>query len=191
MATTATKNGQSFEEFCQETFNPKKEFTKPEALKGYRVLSCTQYILGPSCASYLAELGRRGDQDRSPAARRSDAPHHPLQRALPLSSFPLGSGARDGLGVCGCEPERVLHVRSISIAPRRKRFSRSWPPSRTCSSRTIVRAPLTAGASDTGSSKKSIPGWCTAGWAVSGAGDRGGCAPPTTSWASRRAATSA
>jgi len=47
MATTATKNGQSFEEFCQETFNPKKEFTKPEALKGYRVLSCTQYILGP------------------------------------------------------------------------------------------------------------------------------------------------
>jgi len=74
MATTATKSGQSFEEFCQETFNPKKEFTKPEALKGYRVLSCTQYILGPSCASYLAELGAEVIKIEAP--RRGEAMRH-------------------------------------------------------------------------------------------------------------------
>ena len=74
MATTATKNGKNFEEFCQETFNPKKEFTKPEALKGYRVLSCTQYILGPSCASYLAELGAEVIKIEAP--RRGEAMRH-------------------------------------------------------------------------------------------------------------------
>jgi len=46
-----------FEAYCREVFNPAKVFGKPEALKGFRVLSCTQYILGPSCASYLGELG--------------------------------------------------------------------------------------------------------------------------------------
>ena len=52
---TTTQDG--FEAYCREVFNPAKTFGKPEALKGYRVLSCTQYILGPSCASYLGELG--------------------------------------------------------------------------------------------------------------------------------------
>jgi len=41
-----------FERYCRETFDPAAIFGKPEVLKGYRVLSCTQYILGPSCASY-------------------------------------------------------------------------------------------------------------------------------------------
>ena len=47
----------SFEEYCRDVFDPKKIFSKPEPLKGARFLSCTQYILGPSCANYLAELG--------------------------------------------------------------------------------------------------------------------------------------
>ena len=42
MATQPKTQRQSFEEYCRETFNPKKEFAKPEVLKGYRVLSCTQ-----------------------------------------------------------------------------------------------------------------------------------------------------
>ncbi len=63
--TTATKptatgpdlSKMTFEEYCREVFDPKKVFSKPEPLKGTRFLSCTQYILGPSCANYLAELG--------------------------------------------------------------------------------------------------------------------------------------
>jgi len=33
-----------FERYCRQTFNPASIFAKPEVLKGYRVLSCTQYI---------------------------------------------------------------------------------------------------------------------------------------------------
>ena len=46
-----------FEEYCKTVFNKDTLFEKPEALKGYRVLSCTQYILGPCAAAYLGELG--------------------------------------------------------------------------------------------------------------------------------------
>src|SRR5437899_468392 len=65
---------QGFEEFCRETFDFKKAFGKPEALKGYRVLSCTQYILGPSCASYMAELGAEVIKIEAP--RRGEAMRH-------------------------------------------------------------------------------------------------------------------
>ncbi|MEE8209939.1 MAG: CoA transferase, partial [bacterium] len=47
----------SFEDYCKTVFDPKALFGKPEALKGYRVMSPTQYILGPSSCAYLAELG--------------------------------------------------------------------------------------------------------------------------------------
>src|SRR2546422_6505642 len=69
MATVTAK--MTFDEYCRDVFDPKKVFSKPEPLKGTRFLSCTQYILGPSCANYLAELGaevikvelpRRGDR---------------------------------------------------------------------------------------------------------------------------------
>ena len=46
-----------FEEYCKTVFNQEALFEKPEALKGYRGLSCTQYILGPAAAAYLGELG--------------------------------------------------------------------------------------------------------------------------------------
>ncbi|MGD0828775.1 MAG: CoA transferase, partial [Desulfobaccales bacterium] len=46
-----------FEEYCKTIFNKDTLFEKPEALKGYRGLSCTQYILGPAAAAYLGELG--------------------------------------------------------------------------------------------------------------------------------------
>src|SRR5438128_1530381 len=64
----------TFEEFCHQTFDFKKAFGKPEALKGCRVLSCTQYILGPSCASYLAELGAEVIKIEAP--RRGEAMRH-------------------------------------------------------------------------------------------------------------------
>lgn len=81
----------SFEEYCREVFDPEKIFQKPEPLKGYRVIDCTQYILGPSCGSYLAELGaevikfempRRGEPMRhtTPWNERS---LYPLSRWLP------------------------------------------------------------------------------------------------------------
>ena len=47
----------SFEDYCKALFDPKTAWGKPEALKGYRALSPTQYILGPSSVAYLAELG--------------------------------------------------------------------------------------------------------------------------------------
>ncbi|HLS89513.1 MAG TPA: CoA transferase [Sphingobacteriaceae bacterium] len=81
----------SFEEYCREVFDPEKVFEKPEPLKGYRVIDCTQYILGPSCGSYLAELGaevikfempRRGEPMRhtTPWNERS---LYPLSRWMP------------------------------------------------------------------------------------------------------------
>src|SRR6266536_5378023 len=80
-----------FEEWCRETFNPAEIFSKPEALKGYRVLSCTQYILGPSCAPYLGELGAeviKIEQPRAGEPMRHTTPWnepslYPLSRWLP------------------------------------------------------------------------------------------------------------
>lgn len=84
-------NALSFEDYCREVFDPNKLFDKPEPLKGYRVIDCTQYILGPSCGSYLAELGaevikfempRRGEPMRhtTPWNERS---LYPLSRWMP------------------------------------------------------------------------------------------------------------
>src|SRR2546428_7555662 len=72
--TSTAKPGtqQGFEQFCRETFDFKKAFGKPEALKGYRVLSCTQYILGPSCASYLAEFGAEAIKIEAPRHRSEE-----------------------------------------------------------------------------------------------------------------------
>src|SRR6266545_234172 len=91
MATAASGAGDGFEEFCREEFNPAEVFSKPEALKGYRVLSCTQYILGPSCASYLGELGAeviKIEQPRAGEPMRHTTPWnepslYPLSRWLP------------------------------------------------------------------------------------------------------------
>ncbi|MBZ5512048.1 MAG: CoA transferase [Acidobacteriia bacterium] len=104
MATdTAVSNAPqiSFEEFCRKTFDPKGEFAKPEALKGIRVLSCTQYILGPSCASYLAELGAEVIKIEAP--RRGEAMRHttPFNEPFlyPLSKYVPERGT--GLGFVG------------------------------------------------------------------------------------------
>ena len=51
------EQAKSFEEYCRTVFDAKKIFDKPEAFKGYVAISATQYILGPSCANYFAELG--------------------------------------------------------------------------------------------------------------------------------------
>jgi crotonobetainyl-CoA:carnitine CoA-transferase CaiB-like acyl-CoA transferase len=87
-----------FEEYCRDVFDPKKVFSKPEALKGYRVLSCTQYILGPSCANYLAELGadvikvelpRRGEPMRH-TTPFNEPKLYPLSRWMPNMGTGLG-----------------------------------------------------------------------------------------------------
>jgi crotonobetainyl-CoA:carnitine CoA-transferase CaiB-like acyl-CoA transferase len=98
----------SFEEFCHETFDFKKAFGKPEALKGYRVLSCTQYILGPSCASYLAELGAEVIKIEAP--RRGEAMRHttPFNEPFlyPLSKWIPERGT--GLGFLGANPNEYF-----------------------------------------------------------------------------------
>lgn len=46
-----------FEEYCRRIFDPKRTFEKPEALKGWRHLSQTMYILSPHVGATLAEYG--------------------------------------------------------------------------------------------------------------------------------------
>jgi len=112
-AETKTKhsgNGHDngFEDFCRSVFDPKKEFSKPEALKGVRVLSCTQYILGPSCASYLAELGAEVIKVEAP--RRGEAMRHttPFNEPFlyPLSKWVPERGT--GLGFLGANPNEYF-----------------------------------------------------------------------------------
>ena len=61
----------TFEDFCRTVFNTKDTFQKPEVMKGIRVISTTQYILGPCVPAYLAELGAEAIKvdDRSAAER--------------------------------------------------------------------------------------------------------------------------
>src|SRR5450830_1975095 len=93
-----------FEDYCKTIFNKDTLFDKPEALNGYRVLSCTQYILGPSAAAYLAELGAEVIKIEAP--RRGEAMRHttpfnepflyPLSRWVPEAGTGLGFfGAND------------------------------------------------------------------------------------------------
>ncbi len=88
----------SFEEYCRTVFDPKRVFEKPEALSGYVVLSCTQYILGPSCANYFAELGattikielpRRGEPMRH-TTPYNEPLLYPLSKWLPNKGTGLG-----------------------------------------------------------------------------------------------------
>jgi crotonobetainyl-CoA:carnitine CoA-transferase CaiB-like acyl-CoA transferase len=91
----------SFEEYCRDVFDPKKVFTKPEPLKGYRFLSMTQYILGPSCANYLAELGAEVIKIELP--RRGEPMRHTTPFNEPLL-YPLSKWLPDkgtGLGFFG------------------------------------------------------------------------------------------
>src|SRR4030066_206415 len=57
MAIDKSLKDMTFEDYCRTVFNTKNRYDKPEVLKGIRAVSTTQYILGPSCAAYLAELG--------------------------------------------------------------------------------------------------------------------------------------
>ncbi|MFB3815200.1 MAG: CaiB/BaiF CoA transferase family protein [Terriglobales bacterium] len=108
MATTPGNGKPSFEEFCKTLFNPKAAFGKPEALKGLRVLSCTQYILGPSCASYMAELGAEVIKIEAP--RRGEAMRHttPFNEPFlyPLSRWVPERGT--GLGFVGANPNEYF-----------------------------------------------------------------------------------
>jgi crotonobetainyl-CoA:carnitine CoA-transferase CaiB-like acyl-CoA transferase len=99
---------QSFEEYCRTLFNPRQVFGKPEALKGYRVLSCTQYILGPSCASYLAELGAEVIKIEAP--RRGEAMRHTTPYNEPFL-YPLSRWLPErgtGLGFVGANPNEYF-----------------------------------------------------------------------------------
>ncbi|RMG60955.1 MAG: CoA transferase [Deltaproteobacteria bacterium] len=88
----------TFEDFCRTVFNPKKRHEKPEVLKGKRGISTTQYILGPSCAAYLAELGAETIKVELP--RRGEPMRHttpfnepflyPLSRWMPDKGTGLG-----------------------------------------------------------------------------------------------------
>ncbi len=105
----------SFENYCEEQFGIKNVFEKPEAFKGYRVLSCTQYILGPAAAAYFAELGAEVIKIELPKVgepMRHTTPFnepdlYPLSKWYPEKATGLGFfGANPGEYFCGLDFHR-------------------------------------------------------------------------------------
>ncbi|HSB71424.1 MAG TPA: CoA transferase [Candidatus Methylomirabilis sp.] len=91
----------SFEEYCRDVFDPKKIFEKPEVFKGYVAISATQYILGPSCANYFAEMGMETIKVELP--RRGEPMRHTTPYNEPFL-YPLSKQMPDkgtGLGFFG------------------------------------------------------------------------------------------
>lgn len=98
MAVSKNLKDMTFEDFCRTVFDTTKRFEKPEVLKGVRAISTTQYILGPSCANYLAELGAETIKIELP--RRGEPMRHttpfnepflyPLSRWMPDKGTGLG-----------------------------------------------------------------------------------------------------
>ncbi|MGB9668504.1 MAG: CaiB/BaiF CoA transferase family protein [Thermosulfidibacteraceae bacterium] len=91
-------NKMPYEEFCRKLFDVGNEFSKPQALKGIRWLSCTMYIFTPHIVSNLAELGAEVIKIEFP--RLADPMKHtspfneayvyPLHDDRPLSGQGLG-----------------------------------------------------------------------------------------------------
>lgn len=87
-----------YEEWCRKAFAPGNEWSKPEALKGVRWLSCTMYIFTPHSAANLAELGaevikieipRMGDAMRH-TSPFNEAYLYPLHDTRPMTGTGFG-----------------------------------------------------------------------------------------------------
>jgi crotonobetainyl-CoA:carnitine CoA-transferase CaiB-like acyl-CoA transferase len=87
-----------YEEYCRKAFAPGDEWSKPEALKGIRWLSCTMYIFTPHSAANLAELGaevikieipRMGDAMRH-TSPFNEAYLYPLHDTRPMTGTGFG-----------------------------------------------------------------------------------------------------
>ncbi len=87
-----------YEEYCRKAFAPGNEWSKPEALKGIRWLSCTMYIFTPHSAANLAELGaevikieipRMGDAMRH-TSPFNEAYLYPLHDTRPMTGTGFG-----------------------------------------------------------------------------------------------------
>jgi crotonobetainyl-CoA:carnitine CoA-transferase CaiB-like acyl-CoA transferase len=97
-AVSKSLKDMTFEDFCRTVFDTTKRYEKPEVLKGVRAISTTQYILGPSCANYLAELGAETIKIELP--KRGEPMRHttpfnepflyPLSRWMPDKGTGLG-----------------------------------------------------------------------------------------------------
>jgi len=87
-----------YEEYCRKAFDPGNEWSKPDALKGIRWLSCTMYIFTPHSACNLAELGaevikieipRMGDAMRH-TSPFNEAYLYPLHDTRPMTGTGYG-----------------------------------------------------------------------------------------------------
>lgn len=116
----------TFEDFCRTVFDPSKRHSKPQVLKGKVAISTTQYILGPSNASYLAELGaytikielpKRGEPMRH-TTPFNEPFLYPLSRWMPDKGTGLGFfGANHNeyfLGLDFHKPEAVEIMKMIA-----------------------------------------------------------------------------
>ena len=108
MAIDKSLKDMTFEDYCRTVFNTQKRFDKPEVLKGIRCVSTTQYILGPSCAAYLAELGAETIKVELP--KRGE----PMRHTTPFNEpflYPLSRWMPDkgtGLGFFGANPNEYF-----------------------------------------------------------------------------------
>ena len=108
MAVSKSVKDMTFEDFCRMVFDTTKRFEKPEVLKGIRSISTTQYILGPSNACYLAELGAETIKVELP--RRGE----PMRHTTPFNEpflYPLSRWMPDkgtGLGFFGANPNEYF-----------------------------------------------------------------------------------
>jgi len=108
MAVSKSVKDMTFEDFCRTVFNTDKRYEKPEVLKGIRAISTTQYILGPSNACYLAELGAETIKVELP--KRGE----PMRHTTPFNEpflYPLSRWMPDkgtGLGFFGANPNEYF-----------------------------------------------------------------------------------
>ena len=178
-----------FETYCQQLFDHKTAAGKPEVLKGYRVLSCTQYILGPSCAAYLAELGAEVIKIETP--RRGEPMRHTTPFNEPLL-FPLSRWvpeAGTGLGFFGANTTRSSSP-STSTDRRRRQAFWSWRPRSDVMVQNFRPGTFDRWGIGYSISPRSTPASSTSGSAASAAGAPAASGPPTTSWARPWAAPS-
>jgi len=148
-----------FEDYCKTIFNKDALFDKPEALNGYRVLSCTQYILGPCAAAYLGELGAEVIKIEVPRLGEPMRHCSPYNETwfYPVSRWNPGRGTSRP---SRAQPQRILLHPGLPANRKPRKSSTTWckNPMPWCG--TTGPAPSTAGRSATAPAKRSIPASC-------------------------------
>ncbi|MDA8337373.1 MAG: CoA transferase [Peptococcaceae bacterium] len=96
----------SYEEYCKKLFAPKREFEKPESLKGVRWMSCTMYIFTPHAVANLAELGAEVIKIETPRAGEPMRHTSPFNEAYLYPMHDSRPGTGTGFGYMNANPNK-------------------------------------------------------------------------------------